>query len=104
MAEMPTDTTCAIHPDRHATARCPSCRQFFCGECITEHEGRLTCAACLSRQHEPEPDAGRRRVNVPVAAFLQLVIAAAVCWLIFHFIAGTLADLPDAFHDGAIWE
>ena len=40
---------CLHHPVREAVARCPECGQFFCRECITEHEDRVVCSSCLKR-------------------------------------------------------
>jgi hypothetical protein len=36
--------------------------------------------------------------------FLQLGFALMIGWLLFYLVAGTLADIPDDFHDGTIWE
>jgi len=106
MASVIGDTTCAIHPDRNAGARCPQCEQFYCSECITEHEGRLICAACLHAPEEVEPDArnGFRKVAGLFSVVLQLSLAIFFCWLIFYVFAQTLGDMPDDFHDGTIWE
>ena len=35
-------------------ARCPSCGNFFCRECITEHDELILCAACLKRITAPK--------------------------------------------------
>jgi hypothetical protein len=40
---------CFNHATREAVARCPQCSQFFCRECITEHDDRVICAACLKK-------------------------------------------------------
>lgn len=103
MAELPGDTSCSIHPERRSTARCPSCRQFFCAECITEHDGRMTCASCLSAAFKPVAQP-RKKIQFPFAAITQFVLALVVAWLLFYFFAQTLADIPDEFHDGTIWE
>ncbi|NNE92276.1 MAG: rhomboid family protein [Verrucomicrobiales bacterium] len=96
-------TTCLIHVDRPATARCPGCGTFYCGECITEHDGKLTCARCLSTERElPEETASR--LSLPVMPVVHLAIAIVVCWGTFYAMAQTLASLPDQFHDGTIWE
>ena len=38
---------CFNHALREAAARCPGCGNFFCRECVTEHDDRVLCAACL---------------------------------------------------------
>lgn len=106
MAELGGDTTCAIHPRRQAGARCPGCRQYFCAECITEHDGRLICASCLAAGQTERRK--RRSPRLPLLAvlstFLQVLVALVACWLIFYLFGQTLGDMPDDFHDGTIWE
>ena len=41
---------CFHHSLREAVARCPECRQFYCRECVTEHDDRMFCAACLRKR------------------------------------------------------
>ncbi len=38
---------CWNHDTREAVCRCPECGRSYCRECVTEHESRLLCAACL---------------------------------------------------------
>ena len=38
---------CWNHETREAVCLCPACGRSFCRECVTEHEARLVCAACL---------------------------------------------------------
>jgi hypothetical protein len=40
---------CWNHEGREAVCRCPECGRSFCRECVTEHEARLLCSACLGR-------------------------------------------------------
>lgn len=47
-----TAERCLLHPRREAAARCAKCRQFFCRECATEHQGVILCGACLTRAAE----------------------------------------------------
>lgn len=105
MASVVGDTSCAIHADRHAGARCPQCKEFYCNECITEHEGRLICAACLSA---PDDSTASVRKRTQIWSFLSLLLQATlalmICWLIFFLFAQTLGDMPNEFHDGTIWE
>ena len=107
MSESLAKATCRIHFERPASARCPSCHQFYCAECITEHDGRLTCASCLNEAREEAAAPKRSRSwtgwlqPMPV---IQLVVAVVVVWIIFYLLAQTLTDIPDRFHDGTIWE
>lgn len=100
-------TVCTLHLDRSATARCPKCRRFYCAECVTEHAGKLVCASCLAAESAPLRESQRRertRFSLHPAAWLQWVAAWAILWVIFYFFARFLGDIPDAFHDGTIWE
>ncbi len=104
MGEPLSKSLCAIHAGRPASVRCPSCRRFFCAECVTEHGGRLVCAACLGAAVAE----GRRgqgvRFRLHPAPWLQLAAALAISWALFYFFARFLGGIPDAFHDGTIWE
>ena len=40
---------CRNHAEREAVARCPGCGHHFCRECVTEHDDRILCAACLRK-------------------------------------------------------
>ncbi len=102
MAELAGDTTCTIHPERSSSAQCSSCRRFFCPECITEHEGKLICAECLSALSKPAVE--KTRTRIPWAAMIQFMVALILAWMLFFFFAQTLGDIPDDFHDGTIWE
>ena len=48
-ADMELQQRCWNHEAREAACRCPACGRSYCRECVSEHEGRLLCAACLSR-------------------------------------------------------
>lgn len=98
---------CTVHGDRPATARCPECRRFFCGECVTEHSGRLICASCLAAARQAPKvvkEKAVRRWRLHPAAWLQLAFAVAATWTLFYFFARFLGEVPDSFHDGTIWE
>ena len=93
---------CFNHATREAVARCPECAQFFCRECITEHDDRVICSACL-----------KQLARVPLlrrpgfARLLQLgqgLLGVLVAWFFFYLIGTTLAGLPTAFHEGTLWQ
>lgn len=105
MSETISKSICLIHPTRAAAARCPECRRFFCGECITEHDGRLTCAQCL--RDEGNGKGGEQKPNRLlglIAPALQLGIGMVLIWSFFYFIARFLMLIPATFHDGTVWE
>ncbi len=105
MSEAISKTICLIHPNRAAAARCPECRRFFCGECITEHDGRLTCAQCLRDEESGKSgDKGQSRLARIIAPVLQFGVGIVLVWMLFYFIARFLMLVPATFHDGTVWE
>jgi len=89
---------CVIHAGREAAARCPSCRQFFCRECVTEHDGRIFCAACLRKKSAPRVKE-QRRLGVllgPVA----LVSGFLLTWVAFYLLGQVLLKTPSEWHEG----
>jgi hypothetical protein len=85
MSSQPIQQRCWNHESREAVCRCPQCGNSFCRECVTEHESRLLCAACLrslARAREQRP--ARRSGLAPVAMALAGIMIA---WVVF-FAAG----------------
>lgn len=106
-------TTCLVHEERAAAARCPSCRRFFCSECITEHDGKLTCAICLNAESEevvaavPKTESGRlSKVFAWVRPFpiFQLLIAITLMFALYLLLSRVILSIPNDFHEGTIWE
>jgi hypothetical protein len=71
---------CWNHESREAVCRCPECGRSFCRECVTEHQSRLLCAACLTRLAQKAAPASAMRQVVPAAL---LAIGLVLGWLIF---------------------
>lgn len=92
---------CANHEFREAVARCPECGNYFCRECIVEHEGRVVCAACLKRLTAAQAK-GRRRFGLLVAVG-QCLLGILTVWLFFYLVGRALVSLPSSFHEGTIW-
>jgi hypothetical protein len=92
---------CFNHIQREAVARCVECSQFFCRECVAEHDDRMVCAACLVKlAHRPKP--ARRRM----AGFFRLAqcaLGVMLLWLFFYAAGETLLSIPTAFHEGTLW-
>jgi hypothetical protein len=72
---------CWNHEPREAVCRCPACGRYFCRECVTEHESRLLCAACLQSIARTAPARqGTRALIAPMAALAGLLLS----WWIFY--------------------
>ena len=100
-----TDLTyqrCYNHAAREAVARCPHCGQFFCRECITEHDDRVICAACLKKL--ARLPLMRRRGFAGVLRFAQCLLGVMMVWFFFYLIGEGLASLPASFHEGTLWK
>src|SRR5437762_4752557 len=96
------DQRCFNHGLREAVARCPQCTHFFCRECITEHDDRVICAACLRKL------AGvpllKRRGFVGILRFSQVLFGLVAAWFFFYLVGEALLSLPDSFHEGVLWQ
>ena len=55
---MAPSLTCAQHPDRIASARCPTCFRPTCSECTIKIEGINVCTACLKARASKEKGSG----------------------------------------------
>lgn len=93
---------CLNHSTREAVARCPECGGFFCRECVTEHDDRVICSACLRRISAPA--AKKRRNFAVVARPLQFTLGLLVAWLFFYFAGRVLVSIPASFHEGTLWK
>ena len=93
---------CFNHAVREAVARCPQCRQFFCRECVTEHDDRVICAACLKKLAQvPLTKRGGFAMVIRTAQFL---FGFMLVWFFFHLIGESLLSLPSSFHEGTVWK
>jgi hypothetical protein len=92
---------CANHWQREAVARCPECGRFFCRECITEHEDRILCAACLKSLILRS---GRKsRSTIHLFRGFQMLVSIFILWLVFYYLGRALLLMPDEFHEGTLW-
>lgn len=93
---------CFIHLEREAVARCPECSHFYCRECITEHDDRVICAACLRKLAAAEAKPKKTRLNFwPV---LQIGGGLFVSWMIFYLIGQMLVSIPEEYHNEEMWK
>jgi hypothetical protein len=93
---------CFNHALREAVARCPECKQFFCRECITEHEDRVVCTVCLKKlAHQPR----RQRLAFAwIFRLAQCALGIMIAWYFFFLIGESLLKLPNSFHEGTLWQ
>jgi hypothetical protein len=92
------DQRCLNHALREAAVQCPSCKRFFCRECVTEHAGRMICVGCVSVLARGEEKTARAaRLRWAMTALFGILIA----WLVFYYLGLTLARIPSEFHSAS---
>jgi len=75
--------------------QCPSCRRFFCRECVTEHDGLMMCVACVALLARSEAGAERsKKIRWTMGAILGILLA----WVAFYYLGSMLARIPSEFH------
>jgi hypothetical protein len=89
---------CWHHPAREAVVRCPECRRFYCRECVTEHLGRMMCAACVARLADRAGVEARRSLSV--ASIASALGGLLLAWLVFYYLGLFLARIPSDFFGG----
>ena len=96
-----THQRCFNHSQREAAARCVECRQYFCRECVAEHDDRIVCASCLQKlAHRP---LARRPAFVGVLRLVQCAFGVLLLWFFFYLVGEGLVAIPSSFHDGTLW-
>ena len=92
---------CWNHEEREASCRCPGCLRSFCRECVTEHQSRLLCAACLkARAREEQSRRGLLRRFAPAGLALAGFVLA---WFVFYGVGE--AFLESAAHlERSAWQ
>jgi uncharacterized paraquat-inducible protein A len=93
---------CHNHPQREAVALCPECGDYYCRECIVEHEDRVLCASCLARLLAGIPARRPRLAGLVIAG--RFLLGFLILWVTFYYMAQALLSLPTAFHEGTVWE
>ena len=92
---------CCNHPGREAIVRCPSCRRDYCRECVTEHDDRYLCSACLQLE-TAKPAHAPRRFRMPVGALLALA-GLLTAWTVYYAAARYLLLRSAAGHSYHVW-
>lgn len=89
---------CWNHEGREAVCLCPQCGRSFCRECVSEHDFRLLCAACLrsiSRVARPAAK-GRFALGLALAGIF-------LGWLLF-FLGGEAIVTLGARMERTSWQ
>ena len=91
MNRAPLQQRCWNHEGREAVCQCPGCSRSFCRECVTEHEARLLCSACL----EAESRAGRPRRRVMSGAAIAALALGSLLftWAVFFCLGEAIMSL-----------
>ncbi len=92
---------CLNHGEREAVARCPSCGQFYCRECITEHDDKVICASCLIKIKRAAPR--RKRSLASLGRVAALGAGFLMAWFFFYLLGTALLTIPTSFHDSTAW-
>ena len=88
---------CFNHSGREAAARCLECKNFFCPECITEHDGRLTCSNCLYKESQKNESQSGFKIAYVFQGILT-VVSVLLISIFFFFFARVLYNSPEEFH------
>jgi len=95
MAVALIDRRCANHELREAAVQCPSCKRFFCRECVVEHDGRMMCSGCVAMLARNDAATERaKRIRWALAAVGGVLLA----WIAFYYLGAMLARIPSQFH------
>jgi hypothetical protein len=97
-----TQERCFNHREREAVARCPECSRFFCRECVTEHDDRVICAACLKRILSNNARGNPRLLSASL--LLQLAAGFMLLWLLFYGIGQALLKITSPVHEKTLWK
>lgn len=93
---------CFNHVLREAVARCPQCGNYFCRECITEHDDRVICAACLGKL--ARTPLFKRPAFAGLLRLAECVLGIFLAWFFFYLIGEGLISLPSSFHEQTLWQ
>ena len=101
MSQALAQQRCRNHISREAVCRCPSCGRFYCRECVTEHDERLTCSTCLRRM-TPSGASSAHPARLKTAMLALLGFCAA--WSVFYGGADWLASTASDWQDIQTWQ
>jgi hypothetical protein len=93
---------CVRHSTREAAARCPACGEFYCRECVVEHDGKFLCASCLAKKTKSSAERHERWVSIRRA--VRTTVGVLALWLVFYWLGALLLKISTEFHEGTVWK
>ena len=90
---------CWNHEAREAVCLCPQCGRSFCRECVSEHDFRLLCAACLRQVARAARPQAKGRIALAGLAVAGLFLG----WLLF-FLGGEALMTLNARMERTSWQ
>jgi hypothetical protein len=91
---------CLLHVDREAAVRCPVCREYFCRECVTEHDNRFVCASCL-RELVKKETAPKASLSNWLTLPFRLCCGFSLAWFGFYILGRLLLLIPPSVQNGS---
>jgi hypothetical protein len=95
-----TRQKCFNHTDREAAAKCLECGRHFCRECVTEHEHRVICSACLAKTAKSKGRTVARLLNI--FTVFQFITGFVTIWFAIFYLGQVLLKIPSEFHEGRL--
>ncbi|MBN4074097.1 rhomboid family protein [bacterium AH-315-E10] len=96
-----TSKRCFNHESREAAARCKECQDYFCRECITEHQFKIYCAKCHTVLFAKKESKARHFI-APMISLFSFIVAVMILWMSFYVIGVILKQIPAEFHSTGI--
>ena len=96
------DLRCFRHSAREAAGRCPECQNYFCRECLVEHERRVVCSNCLERL---VATGETRRAGWMI--YLQcghLLLGLLLAFIFYYSLGSVILRIPATVHEGSVWQ
>ncbi len=84
---------CWNHEGREAVCQCLECGRSFCRECVTEHQSRLLCAACLVKVSRSVT--AKRRPLRGLAPLAMTLAGLLLAWMVLFGAGESLLILAE---------
>ena len=95
MPESLSAIKCITHIDREAVARCCQCNQYYCRECIVEHEGDMICTQCLSQNNQSLIE--KKESSGWISHLFIFAMSTVLLLFLFYSLGWFISIIPDSF-------